>query len=233
MAQKEYLPLGAMRGGFDYIPLYTDKAKPLKELGILRTEKELRQRGARRRNRDLGADCFERRSGNGQRGGECGDRKSRRAVAELKRSLMLSSVADVSRSLPERRAFHRRHRTSRKHAAGAVKLLRLHEFFQPSASWLFLVVAALLTLCERCTRYLNSFCNAGHAPLAHSENALLACNWLLSRSEVLAPATFSVSKKTTYLVLFNQIRVGAWGGECCVPISGGINSTPPAGPGRM
>eukprot|EP00965_Chrysotila_dentata_P260224 6213826-Pleurochrysis_carterae.AAC.3 len=64
----------------------TDKAKPLKEPKILRTEQELRQRGGRRRDRerDLGADCLEQRSGNKQPGGERGDRKSRRAVAELK-----------------------------------------------------------------------------------------------------------------------------------------------------
>eukprot|EP00965_Chrysotila_dentata_P000358 12108-Pleurochrysis_carterae.AAC.1 len=48
---------------------------------------------------------YDQRSGNKPRGGEHGDRKSRRAVAELKRSLMLSSDADVSRSLPERHAF--------------------------------------------------------------------------------------------------------------------------------
>eukprot|EP00965_Chrysotila_dentata_P188521 6172785-Pleurochrysis_carterae.AAC.2 len=34
-----------------------DKAKPLKKPRILRTEQELRQRGARLRDRDLGADC--------------------------------------------------------------------------------------------------------------------------------------------------------------------------------
>eukprot|EP00965_Chrysotila_dentata_P044778 1488414-Pleurochrysis_carterae.AAC.3 len=43
----------------------------------------LRQRGARRRDYALGADCLEQRSDNQKRGGECGDRKSRRAVAEL------------------------------------------------------------------------------------------------------------------------------------------------------
>eukprot|EP00965_Chrysotila_dentata_P017687 587954-Pleurochrysis_carterae.AAC.3 len=59
---------------------------PLKEPRILRTEQELRLRGARRRNRDLGADCLEQKSGNKQRGGKRGDRKSRRAVAELKRA---------------------------------------------------------------------------------------------------------------------------------------------------
>eukprot|EP00965_Chrysotila_dentata_P075551 2495283-Pleurochrysis_carterae.AAC.3 len=42
--------------------LYTDKAKPQKEPSILRTEHELRQQGARRRYRDLGLDCLERRS---------------------------------------------------------------------------------------------------------------------------------------------------------------------------
>eukprot|EP00965_Chrysotila_dentata_P078851 2600300-Pleurochrysis_carterae.AAC.2 len=63
-----------------YSPVYTDKAKPpLKEPRTLRTEQELRQRGARRRDRDLGVDCLKRRSGNKQRGGERGDRKSRRA----------------------------------------------------------------------------------------------------------------------------------------------------------
>eukprot|EP00965_Chrysotila_dentata_P118949 3933151-Pleurochrysis_carterae.AAC.2 len=77
----------------------------MKEPRILRTEQKLRQRGARWRDRDLGADCLERRSGNKQRGGERGDRESRRAVAELKRSSMLSSDADVSKSLPARRAF--------------------------------------------------------------------------------------------------------------------------------
>eukprot|EP00965_Chrysotila_dentata_P149192 4927178-Pleurochrysis_carterae.AAC.2 len=43
--------------------------KPLKEPRILRAEHELRQRGARRRDRDLRADCLERRSGSLQRGG--------------------------------------------------------------------------------------------------------------------------------------------------------------------
>eukprot|EP00965_Chrysotila_dentata_P197970 6178521-Pleurochrysis_carterae.AAC.1 len=87
-------------------PLYTDKAKPLKETKILRTEQELRQQGARLRDRDLGTDCIERRSGNKQRGGKRGDRKKRRAAAELRRSSMLSSdAADVSRSLLARRAF--------------------------------------------------------------------------------------------------------------------------------
>eukprot|EP00965_Chrysotila_dentata_P055170 1830825-Pleurochrysis_carterae.AAC.4 len=33
--------------------IYTDKAKPLKAPRILRTEKELRQRGARRQDRDI------------------------------------------------------------------------------------------------------------------------------------------------------------------------------------
>eukprot|EP00965_Chrysotila_dentata_P242826 6205075-Pleurochrysis_carterae.AAC.3 len=56
-------------------PLYTDTAKPLKEPKILRTKQALRQRGARRRDQDLGIDCLERRSGNNQRGGEHGDRK--------------------------------------------------------------------------------------------------------------------------------------------------------------
>eukprot|EP00965_Chrysotila_dentata_P073194 2418533-Pleurochrysis_carterae.AAC.2 len=60
-------------------PLCTDRAKPLNEPRLLRTEQELRQRGARRRDRDFGANCLERRSGNKQRGGESGDRKSRRA----------------------------------------------------------------------------------------------------------------------------------------------------------
>eukprot|EP00965_Chrysotila_dentata_P059610 1977819-Pleurochrysis_carterae.AAC.1 len=36
-------------------PLYTDEAKPLKEPWILRAEQELRQRGAGRRDQDLGA----------------------------------------------------------------------------------------------------------------------------------------------------------------------------------
>eukprot|EP00965_Chrysotila_dentata_P070479 2329025-Pleurochrysis_carterae.AAC.1 len=75
-------------------PLYSDEAKPLKEPRIFRTEQELRQRGARRRDRDLGEDCLERRSCNEQRGGERGDWKSKRAVAELKRSSVLSSDAD-------------------------------------------------------------------------------------------------------------------------------------------
>eukprot|EP00965_Chrysotila_dentata_P109474 3617185-Pleurochrysis_carterae.AAC.3 len=43
-------------------PLYTDKAKPLQEHRILEAEYELRQRGAGRRDRDLGADCVERKS---------------------------------------------------------------------------------------------------------------------------------------------------------------------------
>eukprot|EP00965_Chrysotila_dentata_P253184 6211108-Pleurochrysis_carterae.AAC.1 len=46
-------------------PLYSDTAKPLKEPRIFRTdEQELRQRGARRRDQDLGADGLERRSSN-------------------------------------------------------------------------------------------------------------------------------------------------------------------------
>eukprot|EP00965_Chrysotila_dentata_P180516 5959266-Pleurochrysis_carterae.AAC.1 len=45
-------------------PLYTDNAKPLKGPSILRAEHELRQPGAQRRDRDLVADCLERRSGN-------------------------------------------------------------------------------------------------------------------------------------------------------------------------
>eukprot|EP00965_Chrysotila_dentata_P048993 1625317-Pleurochrysis_carterae.AAC.2 len=44
--------------------LYTDKAKPLKEPRTPKAEHELRQQGARRRDRDFGADCLERRSGN-------------------------------------------------------------------------------------------------------------------------------------------------------------------------
>eukprot|EP00965_Chrysotila_dentata_P241515 6204327-Pleurochrysis_carterae.AAC.1 len=50
-------------------PLYTGNAKPLKDPSILRTECELRQQGARRRDGDLGADCLERRSGNQLRDG--------------------------------------------------------------------------------------------------------------------------------------------------------------------
>eukprot|EP00965_Chrysotila_dentata_P097956 3239249-Pleurochrysis_carterae.AAC.1 len=45
-------------------PLYTENTKPTKDPSSLRTECELRQQGARRRDRELGADCFERRSGN-------------------------------------------------------------------------------------------------------------------------------------------------------------------------
>eukprot|EP00965_Chrysotila_dentata_P261155 6214157-Pleurochrysis_carterae.AAC.1 len=82
-----------------------DKVKLLKETRTLRAEQELRQRAAKRRDRDLGANCLERRSGNKQRGGEHGDRKKGRAAAELRRLSMLSSDADVSRSLPARRAF--------------------------------------------------------------------------------------------------------------------------------
>eukprot|EP00965_Chrysotila_dentata_P179171 5917030-Pleurochrysis_carterae.AAC.1 len=64
---------------------------------LLKTEQKLRQLGARQRDRDLGADCFERKSVNKQRGGKRDNRKSRRAVAELKHLSMLSSDADVSR----------------------------------------------------------------------------------------------------------------------------------------
>eukprot|EP00965_Chrysotila_dentata_P261350 6214224-Pleurochrysis_carterae.AAC.1 len=60
------------------IPLYTDNAKSPKDPSIPRTECGLRQQGARRRNRDLGADCLERRSGSQLRDGKHGDRKSGR-----------------------------------------------------------------------------------------------------------------------------------------------------------
>eukprot|EP00965_Chrysotila_dentata_P179632 5931605-Pleurochrysis_carterae.AAC.1 len=84
-------------------PIYKDKARPRKEPRILKIEQELRHRGHRRRDRDLGADCLKRRSSNKRCGGERGDRKPRRAVAELKSLSMLSSDADVSRSLPAQR----------------------------------------------------------------------------------------------------------------------------------
>eukprot|EP00965_Chrysotila_dentata_P217720 6190181-Pleurochrysis_carterae.AAC.7 len=65
-----------------YSPLHTDNAKPPKDPIILRTQCALRQQGARRRDRDLGANCLERRSGNQLRNGKRGDRKSGRAVTK-------------------------------------------------------------------------------------------------------------------------------------------------------
>eukprot|EP00965_Chrysotila_dentata_P198667 6178939-Pleurochrysis_carterae.AAC.3 len=75
----------------------TDNAKPPKDPNILRTEhSELRQQGARRQDRDLRADCLERRSGNPLRDGERGNRKSGRAVTKPRRSSTFSSAANVS-----------------------------------------------------------------------------------------------------------------------------------------
>eukprot|EP00965_Chrysotila_dentata_P054545 1810163-Pleurochrysis_carterae.AAC.4 len=54
-------PLRARK--YTHSPLYTEKPKALKEPRIIRAEHELRQRGAGRRVRDLGADCLERRNG--------------------------------------------------------------------------------------------------------------------------------------------------------------------------
>eukprot|EP00965_Chrysotila_dentata_P187375 6172088-Pleurochrysis_carterae.AAC.3 len=63
---------------------------------MLRTECELRQQGARRRDRDLGADCLERRIGNQLRDAERGDRKLGRAVIKPRRSSTLHSAANFS-----------------------------------------------------------------------------------------------------------------------------------------
>eukprot|EP00965_Chrysotila_dentata_P236471 6201334-Pleurochrysis_carterae.AAC.1 len=76
-------------------PLYTDNAKPQKDPSILRTERELRQQGARRRDRDLSADCLERRRGNQLRGEKRGNRKSGRAVAKPRHPSTISSKANV------------------------------------------------------------------------------------------------------------------------------------------
>eukprot|EP00965_Chrysotila_dentata_P007393 239795-Pleurochrysis_carterae.AAC.1 len=56
-----------------------DNAKPPKEPSMLRAERKLRQQGPRRRDRYLGADCPERRSGNQLLDGERGDRKAGQA----------------------------------------------------------------------------------------------------------------------------------------------------------
>eukprot|EP00965_Chrysotila_dentata_P200715 6180135-Pleurochrysis_carterae.AAC.2 len=70
-----------------HCPLYTDKAKPLKEpSNIVRVGRELKQQGVLRRHEDLVADCLERRSGNQLRDAECGDRKSGRAADRPKHS---------------------------------------------------------------------------------------------------------------------------------------------------
>eukprot|EP00965_Chrysotila_dentata_P096320 3183187-Pleurochrysis_carterae.AAC.3 len=65
-------------------PLYTDNAKPPKELSILRSEHKLEQQGICRRVQDLRADCLKRRSGNQLCDGECGNWKSRRAATRPK-----------------------------------------------------------------------------------------------------------------------------------------------------
>eukprot|EP00965_Chrysotila_dentata_P202388 6181095-Pleurochrysis_carterae.AAC.3 len=77
-------------------PLYTGNAKPPTDHSILSAERELRKQGARRRDRDLGAGCLERRSGNQPGDRERGDRKSGRVVTKPKRSSMLSNEANVS-----------------------------------------------------------------------------------------------------------------------------------------
>eukprot|EP00965_Chrysotila_dentata_P151810 5016651-Pleurochrysis_carterae.AAC.3 len=51
--------------------MYTDNAKPPKDPSILRAKRGLRQQGARRRDRDLGADCLEQRSDNQLPDGVC------------------------------------------------------------------------------------------------------------------------------------------------------------------
>eukprot|EP00965_Chrysotila_dentata_P201848 6180781-Pleurochrysis_carterae.AAC.5 len=86
-------------------PLYTDNAKPPKDDSILGTKCELRQQGARRRDRDLGADCLERRSGNQLCGEERGDRNSGRAVIKPRRSSTLNERCELVISLPTRREF--------------------------------------------------------------------------------------------------------------------------------
>eukprot|EP00965_Chrysotila_dentata_P085863 2833321-Pleurochrysis_carterae.AAC.5 len=69
----ESLKLSLPQGGLEG-PLYTDNAKPQKDLSIFRAGRSLRQQGARRRERDLiDADCLERRSRNQPRDGERGD----------------------------------------------------------------------------------------------------------------------------------------------------------------
>eukprot|EP00965_Chrysotila_dentata_P065312 2164553-Pleurochrysis_carterae.AAC.1 len=65
--------------------------KPLKDLSILRSECELRQQGAWRRDRDLNADRLERRSGSQLRDGERGNRKSGWAVTKARRSSTLNN----------------------------------------------------------------------------------------------------------------------------------------------
>eukprot|EP00965_Chrysotila_dentata_P151903 5019404-Pleurochrysis_carterae.AAC.1 len=70
------MPVGMCKNIQGVSPLYTDNAKPPKYPSILGAEYELRQQGAWRRDRDLGADCFERRSGNQLRDGARGGRKS-------------------------------------------------------------------------------------------------------------------------------------------------------------
>eukprot|EP00965_Chrysotila_dentata_P237050 6201655-Pleurochrysis_carterae.AAC.5 len=76
--------------------IYTDNAKPVKELTMLRAERELRQQGVRRQDRNLCADCLELSSGNKLRDEERGDRKSGRAAARPKHSSTLINAVDVS-----------------------------------------------------------------------------------------------------------------------------------------
>eukprot|EP00965_Chrysotila_dentata_P003039 99011-Pleurochrysis_carterae.AAC.1 len=86
-------------------PLYTNRAKPLKDFSILRAEHELRQQGARRRDRNLDASRWLRMASSREAAinnvavnvaiGKLG-----RAAAGLKHSSMLNSAADVSKSLP-------------------------------------------------------------------------------------------------------------------------------------
>eukprot|EP00965_Chrysotila_dentata_P248250 6208234-Pleurochrysis_carterae.AAC.1 len=93
------------------MPGPTDILKPPKDPSILKTVCELRQQGARRRDRDIGADCLvERRSGNQVRDGESGDRKP------------LGKGSDKTETFSNWTRIHRRHRSSRAHAAGAVAL---------------------------------------------------------------------------------------------------------------
>eukprot|EP00965_Chrysotila_dentata_P181377 5986538-Pleurochrysis_carterae.AAC.1 len=103
-------------------PLYTDNAKPPKHPSILRTDYELRQHGPRRRDRELGANGLERRSGNQLRDGEHGDRKSGREVTNPRRSSTLNKRCEPFISLPTNSRIHRRHRSSRAHAASPVAL---------------------------------------------------------------------------------------------------------------
>eukprot|EP00965_Chrysotila_dentata_P198093 6178582-Pleurochrysis_carterae.AAC.1 len=62
---------------------------------VSRTERELRQQGARGRDRDLGANCLERRGGIQLRDRERGDRKSGRALTKRRHTLTLSNAANV------------------------------------------------------------------------------------------------------------------------------------------